>query len=61
MLRLSPPNFQRFSQARSFHIVYGGGEANVAVALANFPLSTLLAALVIIIEARIIIKPVLGI
>ena len=39
MLRLSPPNYQRFSQARSFNIVYGGGEANVAVALANFGIS----------------------
>lgn len=36
MLRLSPPGFQRFIQARSFDIVYGGGEANVAAALANF-------------------------
>jgi 2-dehydro-3-deoxygluconokinase len=38
MLRLSPPGFQRFSQARSFDIVYGGGEANVAVALAHYGL-----------------------
>jgi 2-dehydro-3-deoxygluconokinase len=36
MLRLSPPGFQRFSQARSFDVVYGGGEANVAVSLTNF-------------------------
>jgi 2-dehydro-3-deoxygluconokinase len=36
MMRLSPPGFQRFSQARSFDVVYGGGEANVAVSLANF-------------------------
>jgi 2-dehydro-3-deoxygluconokinase len=36
MLRLSPPGFQRFIQARSFDAVYGGGEANVAAALANF-------------------------
>jgi 2-dehydro-3-deoxygluconokinase len=36
MLRLSPPGQQRFSQARSFDIVYGGGESNVAVSLANF-------------------------
>jgi len=35
MLRLSPPGTQRFSQARSFEAVYGGGEANVAVSLAN--------------------------
>ncbi|TFG04440.1 MAG: sugar kinase [Promethearchaeota archaeon] len=36
MLRLSPPNFSRFTQARSFDVIYGGGEANVAVSLANF-------------------------
>ncbi|MFX1450788.1 MAG: PfkB family carbohydrate kinase [Promethearchaeota archaeon] len=36
MLRLSPPNFQRITQARSFDVIYGGGEANVAVSLANF-------------------------
>jgi sugar/nucleoside kinase (ribokinase family) len=39
MLRLSPPGFQRFVQARSFDVVYGGGEANVAVSLAGFDLS----------------------
>jgi 2-dehydro-3-deoxygluconokinase len=39
MFRLSPPNFQRFSQARSFDAIFGGGEANVAVSLANFGLS----------------------
>ena len=26
MLRLSPPGFQRFAQARSFDVVYGGAE-----------------------------------
>lgn len=36
MLRLSPPGFQRFIQARSFDATYGGGEANVAISLANF-------------------------
>lgn len=36
MMRLSPPGFLRFSQARSFDVVYGGGEANVAVSLAGF-------------------------
>jgi 2-dehydro-3-deoxygluconokinase len=36
MMRLSPPGMQRFAQARSFDVVYGGGEANVAVSLANF-------------------------
>jgi 2-dehydro-3-deoxygluconokinase len=36
MLRLSPPGFSRFSQANSFDVVYGGGESNVAVSLANY-------------------------
>lgn len=36
MLRLTPPGFQRFSQAASFDVVYGGGESNVAVSLANY-------------------------
>jgi len=36
MLRLAPPGFQRFAQARSFEAIYGGGEANVAVSLANY-------------------------
>jgi 2-dehydro-3-deoxygluconokinase len=36
MLRLSPPEFLRFSQANSFDVVYGGGESNVAVSLANY-------------------------
>ena len=36
MLRLAPPGFERFSQARSFDVIYGGGEANVAVSLANY-------------------------
>lgn len=36
MMRLSPPGFLRFSQARSFDVIYGGGEANVAVSLANY-------------------------
>ena len=39
MLRLSPPYFKRFSQARSFDVIFGGGEANVAVSLANFGIS----------------------
>ena len=38
MMRLTPPGFQRFGQARSFDVIYGGGEANVAVSLANFGL-----------------------
>ena len=36
MMRLSPPGFLRFTQARSFDVIYGGGEANVAVSLANY-------------------------
>jgi len=38
MMRLSPPGFLRFGQARSFDVIYGGGEANVAVSLATFGL-----------------------
>ena len=38
MLRLTPPGYQRFSQAASFDVVYGGGESNVAVSLANYGL-----------------------
>jgi 2-dehydro-3-deoxygluconokinase len=36
MLRLSPPLNKRFIQAETFDIVYGGGEANVAVSLSQF-------------------------
>jgi 2-dehydro-3-deoxygluconokinase len=36
MLRLSPPGYQRFVQARSLDAVYGGGEANVAASLAHY-------------------------
>lgn len=36
MLRLSPPQFLRFSQTNAFDVVYGGGESNVAVSLANY-------------------------
>ena len=36
MLRLSPQGFLRFSQSNSFDVVYGGGESNVAVSLANY-------------------------
>jgi len=38
MLRLTPPAMRRFSQASSFDIIYGGGESNVAVSLANYGL-----------------------
>lgn len=36
MLRLSTPGHSRFIQADSFDVVYGGGEANVAVSCANY-------------------------
>ena len=36
MLRLSPAGFGRFVQAEQLDAVYGGGEANVAVSLANY-------------------------
>ena len=36
MLRLSTPGHQRIIQADSFDVCYGGGEANVAVSLANY-------------------------
>ena len=36
MLRLSTPGYLRFSQARQFDATFGGGEANVAVSLANY-------------------------
>lgn len=36
MLRLSPAGNTRFVQADSFDVIYGGGEANVAVSCANY-------------------------
>jgi 2-dehydro-3-deoxygluconokinase len=36
MLRLAPEGYYRFVQAASYGATYGGGEANVAVSLANF-------------------------
>lgn len=36
MLRLTPPNFKRIIQSDTFEIIFGGGEANVAVSLANY-------------------------
>ena len=38
MLRLSTPGHERFAQARNFDVHFGGGEANVAVSLAQFGL-----------------------
>ena len=36
MLRLAPDQNLRFSQANEFKAIYGGGESNVAVSLANY-------------------------
>ena len=36
MLRLNPPGFRRFVQTDSFEATYAGGEANVAVSLAQY-------------------------
>ncbi|MGI5173837.1 sugar kinase [Treponema sp. OMZ 840] len=36
MMRLNPKGFERFVQADEMEISYGGGEANVAVSLANY-------------------------
>ena len=36
MLRLATPGHLRFSQAHEFEATFGGGEANVAVSLANY-------------------------
>ena len=38
MLRLAPEGYYRFVQADTFGATYGGGEANVAVSLANYGL-----------------------
>jgi len=38
MLRLATPGYTRFSQANNFNATYGGGEANVAISLANYGL-----------------------
>ncbi len=40
MMRLSPPDFQRFEQANMLEIIFGGCESNVAVALANWETPT---------------------
>ena len=36
MLRLSPEGVKRFVQADQFEVIYGGGEANVAVSCSNY-------------------------
>ena len=46
MLRLSPPGFQRFGQAKSFDVVYGGAESNASVSLANYGLDSAFVTLV---------------
>jgi 2-dehydro-3-deoxygluconokinase len=39
MLRLATPGYLRFSQANNLNATFGGGEANVAVSLANYGVS----------------------
>jgi 2-dehydro-3-deoxygluconokinase len=36
MLRLAPVGYERIVQSKEYGVVYGGGEANVAVSLANY-------------------------
>ena len=38
MIRLQPYNYERFVQADHLEFTFGGGEANVAVSLANYGL-----------------------
>lgn len=38
MLRLAPKGYLRFLQEPEFQATFGGGEANVAVSLANYGL-----------------------
>lgn len=40
MLRLSTPDYLRFGQTTLFQATFGGGEANVAVSLANYGMDT---------------------
>ena len=40
MLRLTPPDYERIAQTRSFNIYYGGAEANVAATLAQLGCNT---------------------
>ena len=40
MLRLSTPGYLRFAQSKQFDATFGGGEANVAVSLANYGIDT---------------------
>ncbi len=40
MLRLSPPDYLRFVQTDTYNATFGGAEANVSVALANYGLDS---------------------
>ncbi|AGA79846.1 sugar kinase [Echinicola vietnamensis] len=40
MMRLSTPGHERFVSSNQYNIVYGGAEANVAISLANWGIST---------------------
>ena len=40
MLRLATPGYERFGQSGILNSTYGGGEANVAVSLANYGIDT---------------------
>ena len=40
MLRLATPDYLRFTQTNSYNATFGGGEANVAVSLANYGMET---------------------
>ena len=40
MLRLTTPGFDKIEQARNFAATYGGGEANVAISLAQLGLNS---------------------
>ncbi|EOZ98516.1 2-dehydro-3-deoxygluconate kinase [Indibacter alkaliphilus LW1] len=40
MMRMNTPEHLRFSQADTYHVTYGGAEANVAISLAQFGLET---------------------
>jgi 2-dehydro-3-deoxygluconokinase len=40
MLRLATPDYQRFIQSTNLNATFGGGEANVAVSLANYGIPT---------------------
>ena len=40
MLRLKSPGYERFFQSPTLEATFGGGEANVAVSLANYGMDT---------------------